>query len=425
MDDGVPTTRAGRAALLGRLGVRMGARVARTRVSARRTDWSETNAELAQELLSTLGRMRGVPTKFGQLLAQRPGVLPGEYVDAMLTLSDRAPPMGYPLVKTQFRRDFGTTPRKLFLEFEHSPLAAASFGQVHRARLKDGRSVAVKVQYPGVRDSLRSDFDNLRLLILPAQHLLGIVNAEEIFGELEAIVTAELDYSLELTHLELFQRMFAEHPTIRIPRAHPDLSRRHVLTMDLLPGTSLTTSTTSLPPAIRSACGRALLEFTWISVFDNGVVHGDPNPGNYLFGTDGTVGVVDFGCVRRFSTEFVTTLKSLVRASITGTRGEMRRLVVDLGLVPKDAPAELRELFTEQMQLWGRPFSGYFDFTDPTYLDALLRMHELLRKLMKRRVPVQIPREILFYARHILGCTVLLYRLGLAGDFTEAVRKHL
>jgi predicted unusual protein kinase regulating ubiquinone biosynthesis (AarF/ABC1/UbiB family) len=363
----------------------------------------------------------------GQLIAQRPGTLPEEYIEAMFELANRVPPMGYGMVKDRFLAEFRRTPSEVFASFERQPIAAASFGQVHRARLADGREVAVKVQYPAVDQALQSDLRNVRVLLTPVSKILNLVDADEALREVESHVTAELDYTLEAQHQQRFAEAFAGDPYLRIPGTHPEVSTRRVLTSDFVDGVDLRAYLALHPnEPERQHFANAILRFGWISLFRHQMLHADPNPGNYLLAAGGRLGVVDFGCVKRFTPAFIADLKRLMIATHRRDRGGVDESMAAAGLLPPEASSEQRELAREVIHLWGRPFlTDHFDFGDRRYLDDLLRLQDVVKRVLGRGNAINVPHDWLFYGRHLVGTTYLLHRLGAHGNYAEAIAPYV
>lgn len=428
-----PQGRLARLLELGRFGVRAsttlgmaGARGLVADPSQRRDVWNRAHEEAAAALLESLGRMRGVAVKVGQFLAQRPGMLPEQYIELMFDLSNRVPPMGYGMVKTQFLAELGRLPRDVFADFEREPIAAASFGQVHRATGFDGAKLAVKVQYPGALGSLESDLRNVRVLLEPVSAIFNLHHAGEALEEVEALVTQELDYRLEAVNLQTFADRFAGEPWIEIPRPHAPSTRR-VLAMSFLEGVDLRAYLATGPSAAqRQAYGLALMRFGWICLFRHHALHADPNPGNYLFRKDGVLGVLDFGCVKWFPEQFIENLAAGIRASLRGDDRAFEESLHKGGLLPDNATPETREAVFRAAEIWGRPFaSNDFDFGDRRFLEELLTMQNVLQRLVNRSAPIPLPKDWMFYGRHIVGLTYLLFKLGARGNFGREIEKFL
>jgi predicted unusual protein kinase regulating ubiquinone biosynthesis (AarF/ABC1/UbiB family) len=432
-DDRFPVTRLGRLAEIGRFGVRAstffgiaGARGLIADPADKKVAWTHAHENAAAALFESLGRMRGAAAKIGQLLAQRPGFLPEQYVELMFDLSNRVPPMGYGMVKTQFLSELGRLPGEVFAHFEREPVAAASFGQVHRAVGIDGSKLAVKVQYPGALASLDSDLRNVRMLLEPVAAVLNLRYATDALEEVETHVVRELDYRLEAKNMEEFARLFAGASWISIPKVHAPNSRR-VLTMTFLEGTDLRSYLAKGPrDAERQAYGLALLRFAWKCMFEHRMLHADPNPGNYLFHENGVLGVLDFGCVKRFPAEFVKNLADGMRAQFRGDTKAFEETMRRAQLLPENAAPEARAAILRAAEAWGRPFAAPgFDFSDRKFLEELVDLQSLLQGLVSREAPIPLPKDWMFYGRHILGITYLLFKLGARGNFNEEIAPYL
>ena len=314
MSRGVPTSAAGRLIRIGVMGAGVLGRNAVARVrkigageEKRREIDRRTHEANAARIVDAMTSMKGAFMKLGQMLSQRAHSLPEAYVRRLGELQWEAPPMHGTLMRMQFRNEMGRNPEDVFAEFEREPFAAASLGQVHRARLRSGEPAAVKVQYPGIDRSIDSDFANFKALLstirLSREQFAEVWQAVE---EVQAHFHREVDYVQEADTIEEFRRLFRDREDVVIPRVHRDLSARRVLTMERLDGLHLREFLKTTPSAEeRDRLGERLLDLFLRQALDLALLHADPHPGNYLFMKDGRIGLLDFGCSKRFEKEFV------------------------------------------------------------------------------------------------------------------------
>lgn len=260
---------------------------------------ADLHATTAQELVETLGRLKGASMKVGQLASFiDAGVLPPEirdtYQAVLGSLRDAAPPMKPQLVHQVFRREFDAEPKDLFAEFEEKPTAAASLGQVHLAVLKDGRKVAVKIQYPGIESAIKSDLA-MTAAVRPLMPLLAPgLEAEEALAEIRQRVLEECDYRLEAKNLDTLADHYKEHPFAWVPRSIPEHSTGRVLTMERAEGSPFA-KIKKLPKAQRDRVGEIIFRFYYGSLHQYGFTSADPHPGNYFLMEDGRMAFFDFG----------------------------------------------------------------------------------------------------------------------------------
>jgi predicted unusual protein kinase regulating ubiquinone biosynthesis (AarF/ABC1/UbiB family) len=260
---------------------------------------SDLHANTARELAETLGRLKGSAMKVGQLASFiDAGVLPPEvrdmYQEVLASLRDSAPPMKPKLVKQVFRRAFDAEPGDLFASFDLEPVAAASLGQVHLATLTDGRAAAVKVQYPGIENAIRSDLA-MTAAVKPLMPLLAPgLEADEAIKEIRMRVLEECDYLLEAKNLDTLADHYRHHPFVLIPRSIPELTTQRILTMERVEGRPFS-EIRKLPKEERDRVGEILFRFYYGSLHRYGFTSADPHPGNYLLTAEGKMAVFDFG----------------------------------------------------------------------------------------------------------------------------------
>lgn len=368
----------------------------------------------ALHLLDTLGQLRGAFLKVGQLLSQQSHSLPEAYVRRLSELQRSAPPMHGTLARMQVKNELGRPPEELFSAFEREPFAAASLGQVHRASLATGEEVAVKIQYPGIERSLASDFKLLRGMLATSRLAGRLPELGAPLDEVEQHLLEEVDYVREAGALKDFRRLLADDGRFVLPRVFRDLSSRRVLTMELLAGRHLSDLLREDPPqAERDRLATALLSLFFHQTLELGLLHADPHPGNFLFLPDGRIGLLDFGCVKRFTPEFLAAHRRLL---VTPVEDEETLVAsyLEIGLLDPAAEnaAEQRRLLLALQRLdaakYHRP--GLFDFGNPEFLRALA-------SLLKEQLAAGLSHpQFVLYMRTKLGLYNLFHQLGARVD---------
>lgn len=257
-----------------------------------------------------LQHLRGPVMKLGQMLSMQSDALPAEIIEELTSLQMKAPAMHPTLMRTQFRKALGKNPEEVFREFDPEPFAAASLGQVHRAVTKRGEKVAVKIQYPAIREVIENDFKLLRTVSVPAK-LAGYL-PKIALDELERGILEETDYVNEARNIEHFRKRLKPLKQIQVPKLHPRFCTDTVLTMSLLDGVHLNEFLRSKPTqALRNKIGARLVELFGTQLHSVHAVHADPHPGNYLFTKDGKIGLIDFGCVKQLNDTTVGLLRQM------------------------------------------------------------------------------------------------------------------
>jgi predicted unusual protein kinase regulating ubiquinone biosynthesis (AarF/ABC1/UbiB family) len=416
-----------RNARLARMGARVGTTYAttaarKTFASAERRDALDRSRELrtAQQVADELGQMKGALMKLGQMASYLDDGLPESMRLALSELQSNAPPMSSTLAVETVERELGHPIHELFVEFDPDPIAAASIGQVHRAIIRDSdtgseRAVAVKVQYPGIADAIVSDLKNADLLGLLLQQGFGGLDPSEMVDEIKVRLAEETDYELEARNQQQFVDYYRDHPFIRIPEVLPTLSTRHVLTTELVEGFSWSELMTR-DRAQRDRAGEIIFRFVFRSLYRMGAFNGDPHPGNYIFHEDGTVTFLDFGLVKHFSNDEMSTFGSLVKAAVVDHDDvEYRRLLEDAGMLKRGAPVE-----TEAV---GEYFSLFYKTirTDEDMTLTREYANSIVRHTFDRTSPISqyatVPRAFVFIQRINLGLYALLGELGATGNY--------
>jgi len=313
-DKKVHTSRTRRIAQVGRVAGGQGARSLATKAAnLGRSDEeaaaanAERQLEIAEQLVALLGTMRGVAMKLGQTLSVADfGIVPDEHraeIQAKLAaLQDNAPKVPWKTMKSHIEKSLGDSVGDVFSAFDQEPVAAASIGQVYRATLHSGQEVAVKVQYPGIAHSVRSDLKNLRLFAPTAKGLFPGIDLRSIIDEIEERVLEELDYEHEASNQRMMARAYRGHPFIRIPNVHTDLCTDAVLVSDWIEGHPLPTAY-AWDQERRNRVAEIIFRFYMGSPYTQRCFSGDPHPGNTLVLDDGSVAFIDFGLMKTISAE--------------------------------------------------------------------------------------------------------------------------
>ena len=339
------TSRGGRATQLGRMGTRVAGATAVNRakwlvadVDGRAALDEELQLRSAEEVAATLGQMKGALMKVGQIASFVDDGMPEHVRAALSQLQQDAPPMSAELAAGVVASELGGRPDQLFADWDPIPLAAASIGQVHRARTHDGIDVAVKVQYPGVDEAIAADLSGLDPLLGNAGLLYKGFDPGPMIEEIKDRIGEELDYTIEAANQQRFAEFYAGHPFIDIPAVVPELSARRVLTTTLADGARFD-EMEHWDDAERQLAAEAIFRFVFRSLYRLGSFNGDPHPGNYLFRPGGKVTFLDFGLVSHFEPQHLDVLQDMARwAVLEPDRARFREAMERAGYFAPGAP---------------------------------------------------------------------------------------
>ncbi|MGB1504343.1 MAG: ABC1 kinase family protein [Acidimicrobiales bacterium] len=298
----------------------------------------------AEDVVAALGHMKGAMMKLGQMASYLDEGMPEPMREALAGLRSDAPPMSGDLALSEIERGLGRPLHDLFDHVDPEPIAAASIGQVHRARTLDGTEVAVKVQYPGIAEAVAADLDNSETLAM----LLGMVfpglDPQELVEELRARITEELDYVNEAVNVRLFADYYRGHPHIWIPDVVTTHSSGTVLTTEFVDGQRFECAF-DLPQEERDRVAEILYRFVFRSLNRQYTFNGDPHPGNYLLASDGRVAFIDFGLVKHFDPDEIEQFARLIRAMLERNAPEFRRTAEEVKVLRPGAPFDDQEIY--------------------------------------------------------------------------------
>lgn len=320
--------------------------------------------EYAAEIFKGLVMLKGTALKIAQMLSVELEVIPAAIRKELEKSYNQVPPINRALVRKVVQAAFSASPETVFRRFDFSAFAAASLGQVHRAEGRNGEALAVKVQYPGIGKTIRSDLQMVRTLVAPTPYARFVL---PVLEEIEKRLMEEIDYQQEAENTAYFKEHLKLDGLV-VPSVKPELSNQTVLTTDYLDGMSLSSWIDSAPSQEeRDRLAAILYEQLMFSLFELRCLHADPNPGNYIVLNDGSVGLVDFGCVKRFSVEFIELFKETSRTMIDGTKEDYFRSMKNLNLIKAEADAETEDrifqVFQKIRTWYGRLYeSETFDF---------------------------------------------------------------
>ena len=305
----------GRLGRYARVGASVGGLAARL-AGERYLGWTLDRGKHAAELKTALGGLKGPLMKAAQLMATIPDALPPEYATELAQLQANAPAMGWAFVKRRMATELGPDWQAKFQKFDKEASFAASLGQVHHAILPDGREVAAKLQYPDMASALEADLDQLKVVFAIGQRFDPAIRTDEIQAEIRTRLREELDYRREAKHVALYRHMLRDEPNVHVPETVPDYSTDRLLTMSWLQGEPLL-NWKGRSQDERDALAINMFRAWYVPFYFYGVIHGDPHLGNYSVRADGSVNLMDFGCVRVFPPRFVRGSIELYRALLS------------------------------------------------------------------------------------------------------------
>src|SRR5215207_4076006 len=345
--DRIPTSRLSRTAKVSSLAAGQAARHLGTRAAnLTRTEQGRDKAlerrhlEAAEQIVAALGTMKGAAMKLGQVMSFLDvGLVPEEHREEFQRklgqLRDAAPKVRFSDMRKVIESELEEPLDETFAAFEHQPIAAASIGQVYRARLHDGRDVAVKVQYPGVGKAVRADLQNLGLIMRVAKRIAPGMDAKAMTAEIRERLTDELDYEHEAQQHRAFARTWRGHPFIYVPAVVTELSTEHVLVSEWVDGIGFE-EVRELDRETRDRFGEIIFRFFFGSLYRNGHFSGDPHPGNYRLMPDGRVAFMDFGMTKRVAREDIDAEIEALRAAMDGDVDELHRRLAAMGFFDPD-----------------------------------------------------------------------------------------
>lgn len=356
----------------------------------------------ASELKAALGGLKGPLMKVAQMMATIPDALPAEYAAELAQLQANAPPMGRPFVRRRMAAELGPDWQRHFAEFPFEAAAAASLGQVHRARLADGREVACKLQYPDIEAAVEADLAQLGLVLSIYKRFDAAIDTSKIYEELQARLREELDYGLEARHMRLYGHMLAAEPGVHVPVPVAELSTRRLLTMSWLEGRPLL-EFRGADQATRNRLALAMFRAWYVPFYEFGVIHGDPHLGNYTVRPDLSINLMDFGCVRVFPPRFVKGVIDLYFALARRDRELAVAAYESWGFagLTNELVDVLNEwaafLYGPLMENRTRPIG------ETNSGDAGRRVVERVHQRLREVGGVQVPREFVFMDRAAIG----------------------
>ncbi|HET8828415.1 MAG TPA: AarF/ABC1/UbiB kinase family protein, partial [Pelobium sp.] len=387
----------------------------------------ELNEDNATDIYSSLSELKGSALKVAQMLSMDKNILPKAYVDKFSMSQYNAPPLSGPLIMQTFRKNFGKTPDKIFDQFDLKSTNAASIGQVHKAEL-NGEKLAVKIQYPGVGDSISSD---LKMVKPFAFRLLGMSEKElEVYmKEVEERLVEETDYELEVQNSLKISAACANIPNLIFPTYYKELSGPRVITMSWLNGLHLKEFLATNPAQeVRNKIGQALWDFYNFQQHELRAVHADPHPGNFLITPEGKLGIIDFGCIKELPDSFYYPFFSTTSTNLMNNREETIKAFRALEMVlPKDSETQIEfyyQAYKEMITLFAQPYiKGEFDFSKPEFFESLYSFGEKIAKMPEFKQARGV-KHFIYVNRTNFGLYNILHELG-ATVKTDTYKPHV
>ncbi len=374
-----PSSKFERGTIIAKTSIKVGTNYAqrylKNKITRKKENDGSFHSENAKEVFKEFTRLRGTALKIAQGMSMDQGFLPEEFAEVMSQAQYSVPPINKALVRSIIKRELGSYPEQLFTKFESEAFAAASIGQVHKAELKDGRKVAIKIQYPNVRETIGSDLAMGKTIA--KRFIKKGANIDPYFDEIKNTLLLETDYKHEGEQIDLFHKRFSELGIV-IPEWIQEYSTDKILCMTFLKGRHLGDFLKENPS--QKKCdhfGQLLWDFFHEQIKDNDYIHADTHPGNFLFTKDGKLGVVDFGCVKKFPSDFFSDYLKLLPTHLNEDENEIRALFEKLEVLkPNSKDGDKEQEYFDFAKNYGITFAkpykkDMFDFGDLEYDKAI------------------------------------------------------
>lgn len=429
--DKIPTSKIGRTTELVKTGAKIGANYLKyysKKAVNPSIDRSSLDEDNATDIYDGLKSLKGSALKVAQMLSMDKSLLPGAYVEKFSLAQFSVPPLSAPLVRKTFKKYQGAFPEEIYDTFSKDSVNAASIGQVHRAT-KDGKELAVKIQYPGVAESIGSDLAMVKPIAIKMFNLKG-EDSKRYFSEVEDKLTEETDYTLEVKQSVEITEACSHIPNMKFPKYYPELSSKRIITMDWMTGQHLSEfAKTDFSVETGNKLGQTLWDFYMFQMHGLKAVHADPHPGNFLISKDEELIAIDFGCIKEIVDEFYQPYFELAVPENINNPDIFKAKLYELEILRKDDSDKeiiyFSALFHEMLSLFTKPFQEKtFDFADGTFWDEISSLSEKysndkeLRKMNGNRGS----KHFLYINRTFFGLYNLLHDLKATVNTHEYVK---
>ncbi|PNQ72636.1 ABC transporter [Hanstruepera neustonica] len=386
--DKIPTSKLQRASKLVSTGAKVGVnylkyygdKLTKSEIEAK----ERLNENNASDIYDGLKQLKGSALKVAQMLSMEKSIMPRAYVEKFSLAQFSVPPLSPPLVIKTFKKYFGKLPNEIFDTFQATSVNAASIGQVHIAQ-KDGKKLAVKIQYPGVAESISSDLAMVKPIAMSMFNIKGD-GSDKYFKEVESKLIEETNYVLELQQSQEIANACSHIPGIQFPSYYEDLSSERIITMDYMKGIHLSEFTKNNQDSdLANKIGQTLWDFYMYQIHELKKVHADPHPGNFLVSDSNDLIVLDFGCMKEIPEEFYIPYFELALKENLNNKERFTQKMYELEILrPDDSPEEIAffsEMFHEMLSLFTQPLhEEYFDFSNADFFGNIARLGEKYSK---------------------------------------------
>ena len=415
-----PSSKFERGKIIAKTGLKVGTNYAQRYIKKKVTGQEESKKEFhkknAKEVFTEFTKLKGTALKIAQGMSMDQGFLPEEFTEVMTQAQYQVPPINKALVRTILKKELGNYPESLFTSFTPDAIAAASIGQVHKATLKDGRVAAIKIQYPNVRETINSDLAISKTLA--KQFIKKGPRLDAYIDEIRSTLLLETDYIHEGTQIKSFHKRF-NGSQIAIPEWIEEHSTEKVLAMSFLEGVHLDAFLARNPSQEeKNHYGQLIWEFFHEEIVENDYVHADTHPGNFIFMDDGRLGVIDFGCTKKFPDEFFYNYLTLLPTHLARDEEAIRQLfsrleIIDLEAEDQSIENEYLEFARNYGYMFAQPYENdSFDFSNPEF-------HQRIKHFTQEAPlsnELRGSKHFIYTSRTHVGLYTILMKLGAVID---------